>query len=54
MNLEQQIQYELMMEYSPSTACRYAQFVSRESYLKELTEQAVSRRQSSKKKQEKH
>lgn len=52
MNPGQKQQFELMMKYSPSTAYRYAQFVSREGYFKEATDKTLSPRQRSKKKQE--
>lgn len=53
MNPGQQKQYELMLEYSPSSARRYAQFVSRKGYFDKITDQRLYRRQHSKKGQDK-
>jgi hypothetical protein len=54
MNPGQQKQYELMLEYSPSSARRYAQFVSREGYLEKATDQRLYRRQHSKNRRNPH
>jgi|GEM_PF-6534500 hypothetical protein len=53
MNPGQQKQYELMLEYSPAAARRYAQFVSRKGYFDEIIDRRLYRRQHSKKGQDK-